>query len=76
MKILKIITSTKPDAAVLKNGRKVYATVSFNENPDYNYCLWLHGGVCLSGYETKEAAINRGKQMFAEWQQVLSQFKN
>ncbi len=65
---LKIIK--QKDQTMLKNGRKIYATVSYNENPDYKWILWLKTGIALSGYNTEEEAIERANKMLFDWEEV------
>jgi hypothetical protein len=60
------------DKTILKNGRKVYATVSYNKNPDYKWILWLKNGIALSGYDTEQNAINRANEMHNDWQNAIS----
>jgi len=69
--ILKAIE--KNGKTVLKAGRRTVAEVIYNTNPDYKYCLYFKGGICLSGYETKEAAIERAERMQIEWNNTISQ---
>jgi len=48
----------------LKNGRKTYAEITLNNNPEYKWVIWFSRGGALSGYETKELAISRAQEMF------------
>lgn len=63
----------KDGKTVLKIGRRSVAEVIYNTNPDYKYCLYFNNGICLSGYETKEAAIERAERMQTEWNNTISQ---
>ena len=74
MAVLKIIK--QEDQTILKNGRKVYATVSYNKNPDYKWILWLKTGIALSGYNTEEEAIERANKMLKDWNQQLKEVIN
>jgi ABC-type molybdenum transport system ATPase subunit/photorepair protein PhrA len=56
---------------VLKNGRKKYAQISLNSNPDYKWVIYFQGGMALSGYKTKELAIARAMKMFEDWKNVM-----
>jgi len=57
---------------ILKDGRKTYATISFNENPDYNWILWMKGGWALSGFKTKQDAINRANELNSGWKETIN----
>jgi len=66
------LTVIKTDEqTVLKNGRKVYATVSYNKNPDFKWILWLKTGIALSGYNTEAEAIERAEKMLSDWQETI-----
>ena len=62
----------KDGETILKDGRKTYATICYNQNPDYKWVLYTKGGLALSGYETKEEAISRAQKMFNDWRGVVS----
>ena len=62
-----------PDKTVLKIGRKIYATITENKNPDYKFMIWFQGGVALSGYETEQRAIERAEKMRADFVSVATQ---
>lgn len=62
----------KEDKTILKEGRRTYATVSFNPNPDYKWMLWMKGGWALSGFSSKEAAIKRANELNNGFKEVLS----
>ncbi len=65
------LTVIKTDEqTVLKNGRKVYATVSYNKNPDFKWILWLKTGIALSGYNSEAEAIERANKMLNEWEEA------
>ncbi|MDQ5930343.1 MAG: hypothetical protein QG594_2131 [Bacteroidota bacterium] len=67
------LTVIKTDEqTVLKNGRKVYATVSYNKNPDFKWILWLKTGIALSGYNTETEAIERANKMLSDWNEVIN----
>ena len=68
MKNLTVIK--QEDQTVLKNGRKIYATVSYNKNPDFQWVLWLKTGIALSGYSTEEKAIERANKMLLDWEEM------
>ena len=70
MTTLKVIT--EDNKTTLKNGRKVYATISYNKNPDYKFVLYLKSGIALSGYETEQQAIDRANKMHNDWQNKLT----
>lgn len=55
----------------LKLGRRTYATVSKNVNPEYNWMLWLKGGIALSGFSNEQAAIDRAEQMHNSWRDTV-----
>ena len=60
---------------ILKCGRRKYATISQNKNPEYNWCLWINS-ICLSGYNTPEEALKRAEKMKTEWEEVKAQINN
>lgn len=62
----------KGDTVILKRGRKIYATISQNTNPEYNWMVWFKTGMALSGYSSKEAAIIRAKKMNNDVDNILS----
>lgn len=68
MKNLTVIK--QENQTILKNGRKIYATVSYNKNPDYKWVLWLKNGIALSGYSTEEKAIERANKMLFDWEEM------
>jgi hypothetical protein len=53
------------NSTIVKNGRKKFAEVTYNKNPDYKYCIWLNR-ICLSGYETEEIAMQRVNSLYQE----------
>ena len=60
------LTFIKTDTAtIVKNGRKKFAEITYNKNPDYKFCIWQNR-ICLSGYETEEIAIQRVNSLFQE----------
>jgi len=65
---LKVIKTD--EQTILKNGRKVYATVSYNKNPDFKWVLWLKTGIALSGYNSEAEAIERANKMLNEWEEA------
>jgi hypothetical protein len=71
---LKVIKTD--EQTILKNGRKIYATVSYNKNPDYKWILWLKTGIALSGYNTEEEAIERAEKMLSDWQETIKNVIN
>jgi len=71
---LKVIKTD--EQTILKNGRKIYATVSYNKNPDYKWILWLKTGIALSGYNTEEEAIERAEKMLSYWQETIKNVIN
>jgi len=52
-------------STIVKNGRKKFAEVTYNKNPDYNYCIWINR-ICLSGYATEEIAMQRVNSLYQE----------
>ena len=62
----------KSDKTILKDGRKIYATITYNTNTDYKFILWLRGGVALSGFESDTDAIKRAIRMHSDWQETIS----
>jgi|14BtaG_2_1085337.scaffolds.fasta_scaffold34725_2 hypothetical protein len=56
MKPIKI--TEKDNTVILRYGRKKWATISKNKNPEYNWCIYLKG-FALSGYATKQEAIDK-----------------
>ena len=52
-------------STIVKNGRKKFAEVTYNKNPDYNYCIWFNR-MCLSGYATEEIAMQRVNSLYQE----------
>lgn len=71
---LKIIEAD--DKTILKNGRKKYAEIVFNPNKDYKWVIFFHDGVALSGFETKELAIERANKMFEGWNRFIGTVRN
>jgi len=68
-----MLTITKqPDKTILKRGKKVYAEITYNENPDYKFVLWFKGGMALSGFETEQAAIDRANEMNQAWEDAIN----
>lgn len=66
----------KENQTILKNGRKIYGSVSFNQNPDYKWVLYLKGSIALSGFNTEREAIDKANKMFAEWKNVIHSILN
>jgi hypothetical protein len=60
------------DSVILKDGRKKYAQISFNKNPEYNWIIYFRGGLALSGYKTKELAIERANRMFNDFHNMIN----
>ena len=69
MNTLKI--TEQENKTTLKRNRKIFATVSLNKNPEFNWMLWLKGGVALSGFKSKEDAIERANEMNSSWNMQL-----
>lgn len=69
LKIIEVDNTT-----ILKNGRKKYAEICFNTNPDYKWVIYFKGGMALSGFNTKELAIERTNKMFEDWQKLIISF--
>jgi len=65
-----LIVIKQEDQTILKSGRKIYATVSYNKNPDYKWVLWLKTGIALSGYSNEEEAIERANKMRNDWEET------
>jgi hypothetical protein len=62
------------NSTIVKNGRKKFAEVTYNKNPDYKYCIWLNR-ICLSGYETEEIAYNRVNSLYQEQLNLISHLR-
>jgi len=62
-----------PDKTVLKIGRKIYATITENKNPEYKFMIWFQGGVVLSGYATEQKAIERAEKMRGDLVSIATQ---
>lgn len=69
MQTLKV--TEQDNKTLLKDGRKTFATVSLNKNPEFNWMLWLKG-FALSGFKTKEDAINRANEMNNSWKEQIA----
>jgi hypothetical protein len=57
---------------ILKIGRRKYATILQNINKDFNWCIYFKKGLTLSGYESKDAALQRAYKMNASFQDVIN----
>lgn len=67
-----MLTIIKKDAeTILKNGKRKYATITFNSNPDYKWVLWMKGGFALSGYESEQKAIDRANELNNGWNDTV-----
>lgn len=56
---------------ILKDGRKIYASVSYNKNPDYKWVLYLKNSIALSGYDSEQKAIDRANKIHDDFKNVL-----
>jgi len=55
---------TKKDGqTILKSGRKTYATIRENKNPEYAFVIYFNGGWALSGFPTEQKAIDRANEL-------------
>ena len=63
------ITKTET-ATIIKRGRKKFAEITYNKNPDYKFCVW-HNRVCFSGYETEERALEKVFRLNEDWQNLI-----
>lgn len=64
----------KEGETILKTGRKIYATVSKNPNPEYNWTVYFRTGISLSGYKTEDDAIKRAEKMRLDFIDVVTPF--
>ena len=69
MKPIKI--TEKDNTIILKYGRKKWATISKNDNPEYNWCIYLKG-FALSGYATKEIAIDKAINKYESYTSTIN----
>lgn len=60
---------------ILKDGRKIYATISYNKNLDYKWVLYLKNSIALSGYDNEQKAIDRANEMHNDFKNVLAHMK-
>lgn len=60
---------------ILKDGRKIYATISYNKNLDYKWVLYLKNSIALSGYDSEQKAIDRANEMHNDFKNVLAHMK-
>ena len=64
------------DTIVLKRGKKVYAEVSYNKNPDYKWTLFINpkakSGMALSGFKSSADAIKRANELNGEFNKAVS----
>lgn len=61
---LKIIK--KENCILIKDGRKKFAEITYNKNPDYKFCVW-HNRMCFSGYESEQKAIEKVQKLYCDW---------
>lgn len=73
MKPIKI--TEKDNTIILKYGRKKWATISMNDNPEFNWCIYLKG-FALSGYDTKEEAINKAIEKYESYMNTVHTIMN
>ncbi len=64
----------KEGQTILKNGRKTYATISYNNNPDYKWTIYFKSSLALSGYDSEEKAIERAEKMFNDTNNIIQSF--
>lgn len=57
---------------ILKIGKRKYATILQNINKEFNWCIYFERGITLSGYSSKDAAIQRAYKMNKSCQSVFS----
>ena len=69
---LKIIKTEH--ATIIKRGRKKFAEITYNKNPDYKFCVW-HNRVCFSGYETEGKALEKVFRLNEDWQSLVDHFR-
>jgi hypothetical protein len=69
---MKLTIIEKENETVIKRGRKTFATISYNKNPDYKWVIYFKTNIALSGYETKEKAIERAEKMNESFNEVLT----
>jgi hypothetical protein len=63
------------NSTIVKNGRKKFAEVTYNKNPDYKYCIWVNS-ICLSGYETEELAIERVHFLYKQQNEFINELRS
>lgn len=68
MKPIKI--TEKDNTIILRYGRKKWASISKNNNPEFNWCIYLKG-FALSGYDTKEEAINKAIEKYESYMNTI-----
>ena len=69
---LKIIKTEH--ATIIKKGRKKFAEITYNKNPDYKFCVW-HNRVCFSGYETEGKALEKVFRLNEDWQSLVDHLR-
>jgi hypothetical protein len=69
---MKLTILKTESCTILKNGRKTYAKIYLNPNPDYMYTVYFQNGPALSGYKTEQDAIDRANKMFESWKETIS----
>ena len=57
---------------ILKIGRKRYATILQNINKEFKWCIYFERGITLSGYDSKDAAVQRAYKMNESFQSVFN----
>jgi hypothetical protein len=57
---------------ILKIGNRKYATILQNINKEFNWCIYFQKGITLSGYDSKDAAIQRAYKMNESFQSVFN----
>lgn len=73
MRTLLKVTKTA-HATIIKKGRKKFAEITYNKNPDYQFCVW-HNRLCFSGYDSEEKAMEKVFQLDEAWESLIDHFR-